>query len=80
MKIAFLIMELKEEEQKEQMSKAHVKEEIPMHVESPRNSIKGGSRWDTAHQRLSKELRMCRNQREQLLQSRGFLPGCLVKR
>ena len=31
---------------KKQMRKeAHVKEEIPVHVESPRNAIKGGSRW-----------------------------------
>lgn len=37
-------MELKEE--KKQIRKAHGKEEeIPVHVESPRNATKGGSRW-----------------------------------
>lgn len=38
-------MELKEEKKKQMRKEAHVKEEIPVHVESPRNAIKGGSRW-----------------------------------
>lgn len=59
---------------KKQMRKeAHVKEEIPVHVESPRNAIKGGSRWGRCS-KPQKGIHSCRSQAEWLLISRGCYP------